>query len=107
MLEQVQLRVEAFEYLQLPFAIKEGCVGRLKLQVRRHLLLWQHKQLAADRRNPELPDRCQTMSSSGGVWIRPHSPCLIPPCACCLLLPLTHECMPDPMGQVAWWALGG
>lgn len=33
-LENVQLRVEAFEYLQLPFAIKEGSVGRLKLQVR-------------------------------------------------------------------------
>lgn len=33
-LEDVQLRVEAFEYLQLPFAIKEGSVGRLKLQVR-------------------------------------------------------------------------
>jgi hypothetical protein len=32
-LEDVQLRVEAFEYLQLPFAIKEGSVGRLKLQV--------------------------------------------------------------------------
>lgn len=33
-MEDVQLRVEAFEYLQLPFAIKEGSVGRLKLQVR-------------------------------------------------------------------------
>lgn len=33
-MEQVQLRVEAFEYLQLPFVIKEGSVGRLKLQVR-------------------------------------------------------------------------
>lgn len=32
-LEDVQLRVEAFEYLQLPFVIKEGSVGRLKLQV--------------------------------------------------------------------------
>ena len=33
-MEDVQLRVEAFEYLQLPFVIKEGSVGRLKLQVR-------------------------------------------------------------------------
>lgn len=32
-MERVQLRVEAFEYLQLPFVIKEGTVGRLKLQV--------------------------------------------------------------------------
>lgn len=32
-LQDVQLRVEAFEYLQLPFVIKEGSVGRLKLQV--------------------------------------------------------------------------
>jgi hypothetical protein len=29
----VQLRGEAFEYLQLPLVIKEGSVGRLKLQV--------------------------------------------------------------------------
>jgi hypothetical protein len=35
-LEDVQLRVEAFEYLQLPFVIKEGSVGRLKLQVHIH-----------------------------------------------------------------------
>jgi hypothetical protein len=32
-LENVQLRVEAFEYLQLPIAIKRGRIGRLKLQV--------------------------------------------------------------------------
>eukprot|EP00775_Hariotina_reticulata_P007319 gene7319-7531_t len=31
-LENVKLRVEAFEYLQLPFVIKEGSIGRLKLQ---------------------------------------------------------------------------
>lgn len=33
-LAHVQLRGEAFEYLQLPLVIKEGSVGRLKLQVR-------------------------------------------------------------------------
>jgi hypothetical protein len=33
-LENAQLRVEAFDYLQLPFVIKEGSIGRLRLQVR-------------------------------------------------------------------------
>lgn len=33
MLENAQLRVEAFDYLQLPFVIKEGSIGRLRLQV--------------------------------------------------------------------------
>lgn len=33
-LENVQLRVDAFDYLQLPFVVKEGCIGGLKLQVR-------------------------------------------------------------------------
>lgn len=32
-LENVRLRADAFEYLQLPFAVKEGCIGRLQLQV--------------------------------------------------------------------------
>ena len=32
-LENVRLKVEAFEYLQLPFNIKEGCIGRLEVQV--------------------------------------------------------------------------
>jgi hypothetical protein len=32
-LENAQLRVEAFDYLQLPFVIKEGSIGRLRLQV--------------------------------------------------------------------------
>ena len=35
-LENVRLKVEAFEYLQLPFNIKEGSIGRLEIQV----LLW-------------------------------------------------------------------
>lgn len=33
-LENVLLRVEAFDYLKLPFALQEVRVGRLKLQVR-------------------------------------------------------------------------
>lgn len=32
-LENVRLKVEAFEYLQLPFNIKEGSIGRLEIQV--------------------------------------------------------------------------
>ena len=32
-LENVQLRVEAFDHLKLPFAIHEGRVGKLRLQV--------------------------------------------------------------------------
>lgn len=32
-LENVRLKVEAFEYLQLPFNITEGRIGRLVLQV--------------------------------------------------------------------------
>ena len=32
-LEDVQLKVEAFEYLQLPFNITEGSIGRLEIQV--------------------------------------------------------------------------
>lgn len=33
MLENVRLKVEAFEYLQLPFNIAEGCIGKLEIQV--------------------------------------------------------------------------
>ena len=33
-LENVRLKVEAFEYLQLPFNIREGCIGRLEVQVK-------------------------------------------------------------------------
>jgi hypothetical protein len=36
-LENVRMKVEAFEYLQLPFNIKEGCIGRLEVQVQLHL----------------------------------------------------------------------
>lgn len=32
-LEDVRLKVEAFEYLQLPLNITEGCIGRLVVQV--------------------------------------------------------------------------
>ncbi|MCO5559152.1 hypothetical protein L7F22_012745 [Adiantum nelumboides] len=32
-LENLELRLEAFDYLQLPIAIKNGLVGRLKIQV--------------------------------------------------------------------------
>ena len=35
-LENVRLKVEAFEYLQLPFVFTEGCIGRLEVQVRTH-----------------------------------------------------------------------
>ena len=33
-LENVRLRVEAFDYLQLPFDIQEGSIQELQLQVR-------------------------------------------------------------------------
>ena len=33
-LENVRLKVEAFEYLQLPFDITEGCIGRVEVQAR-------------------------------------------------------------------------
>ena len=33
-LENVRLKVEAFDYLQLPFNIKEGVVGRIQVQAR-------------------------------------------------------------------------
>ena len=32
-LENVRLKVEAFDYLQLPINITEGCIGRLVVQV--------------------------------------------------------------------------
>jgi len=32
-LENLRLKVAAFEYLQLPFAIHEGNLGRLEIQV--------------------------------------------------------------------------
>lgn len=35
MLENVRLKVEAFDYLQLPFDIKEGVVGRIEVQASR------------------------------------------------------------------------
>ena len=34
MLENVRLKVEAFDYLQLPFVFTEGCIGRLEVQAR-------------------------------------------------------------------------
>ena len=33
-LENVRLKVEAFDYLQLPFVFTEGCIGRLEVQAR-------------------------------------------------------------------------
>ena len=33
-LDNVRLKVEAFDYLQLPFDIKEGIIGRIEVQVR-------------------------------------------------------------------------
>jgi hypothetical protein len=33
-LENVQIKVEAFEYLQLPVEVSYGCIGRLEVQVR-------------------------------------------------------------------------
>ncbi len=33
MLENVKVRTEAFDYLQLPFAIDEGSIGRLQIQI--------------------------------------------------------------------------
>ena len=38
-LENVRLKVEAFDYLQLPINITEGCIGRLVVQVCTHLQL--------------------------------------------------------------------
>ena len=35
MLDNVRLKVDAFDYLQLPFDIKEGIVGRIEVQVSR------------------------------------------------------------------------
>jgi len=34
-LDNVRLKVDAFDYLQLPFDIKEGIVGRIEVQVSR------------------------------------------------------------------------
>ena len=31
-LENVGLKVDAFDYLQLPFAVRSGCIGRLEVQ---------------------------------------------------------------------------
>ncbi len=33
-LKNVKLKVEAFDYLQLPFDVKEGVIGRCQVQVR-------------------------------------------------------------------------
>ncbi|EFJ34124.1 hypothetical protein SELMODRAFT_439148 [Selaginella moellendorffii] len=41
LLENAELRLEAFDYLQLPFAIKQGFVGKLRLQVSWKTLLWE------------------------------------------------------------------
>ncbi|KAL3675941.1 hypothetical protein R1sor_025889 [Riccia sorocarpa] len=40
-LENVELRLEAFDYLQLPFSIKQGTVGKLKFQVPWQKLGWE------------------------------------------------------------------
>lgn len=39
-LENVELRLEAFDYLQLPFAINKGVIGKLKVQVPWKKLGW-------------------------------------------------------------------
>ncbi|KAL2613042.1 hypothetical protein R1flu_024734 [Riccia fluitans] len=41
LLENVELRLEAFDYLQLPFSIKQGTVGKLKFQVPWQKLGWE------------------------------------------------------------------
>lgn len=40
-LENVELRLEAFDYLQLPIAIRKGVVGKLKIQVPWKKLGWE------------------------------------------------------------------
>lgn len=37
-LQNVKLKTEAFDYLQLPFDVKEGVVGRLQVQVPVHAM---------------------------------------------------------------------
>eukprot|EP00897_Mesotaenium_endlicherianum_P002992 jgi/Mesen1/2720/ME000168S01779 len=39
--ENIELRLEAFDHLQLPFAIKAGGIGRLRLQVPWKKLGWE------------------------------------------------------------------
>ena len=34
MLQDVALKLDAFDYLQLPFAVRSGCIGRLEVQAR-------------------------------------------------------------------------
>ncbi|KAG6546751.1 hypothetical protein Mapa_011940 [Marchantia paleacea] len=41
LLENVELRLEAFDYLQLPFSIKQGTVGKLRFQVPWQKLGWE------------------------------------------------------------------
>ncbi|KAA8547313.1 hypothetical protein F0562_003823 [Nyssa sinensis] len=40
LLENVELILEAFDYLQLPFALKQGCVGRLSIKIPWKKLGW-------------------------------------------------------------------
>eukprot|EP00257_Ricinus_communis_P016141 XP_015574209.1 vacuolar protein sorting-associated protein 13-like [Ricinus communis] len=42
LLENVELIPEAFDYLQLPFAIKQGRVGRLSIKISWKKLGWDH-----------------------------------------------------------------
>ncbi|GBG69822.1 hypothetical protein CBR_g4651 [Chara braunii] len=41
LLENVEIQTEAFDYLQLPFAIREGSIGKLQLQVPWKKLGWE------------------------------------------------------------------
>ena len=76
-LENVRLKVEAFEYLQLPFNITEGCIGRLVVQVRHAALAiipvsqrhGIHHDLAGAHRNHNIP---ASRSRAFGVWLEHH-----------------------------------
>ncbi|KAJ7542559.1 hypothetical protein O6H91_09G000500 [Diphasiastrum complanatum] len=48
LLENVELRVEAFDYLQLPFAIKHGSIGKLRFQVPWKKLGWEPVLIALE-----------------------------------------------------------
>lgn len=100
----MQLRVEAFEYLQLPFVIKEGSVGRLKLQV----CAPTAAAAAAGRAAQATPSWCCSRAAAcwGRQQLRP-SPTTrrALKLLCCLCVCLVLHA--DPLGQVARRAFGG
>ncbi len=49
MLENVRVKVEAFEYLQLPFNVREGCIGRLEIQVHHESWISLHNAIVVSR----------------------------------------------------------